>query len=113
MALIDTGAEKTMISPTVVSTLGLNPIGKIPVRSAGGTVIHHDGYLFHVAFAVPHAATGTGGIASAGVLYTLAKPIWGPEIPSTGGNFEVLMGMDVIGTGSLKIEGNGTFSWSW
>jgi hypothetical protein len=110
-ALVDTGAQRTMISPDVVSRLGLNPIGKIPVRSAGGTVVHHDGYPFNVAFVVTNPAIG-GGIGGS-MLYTLGKPIWGPEIPSTGGSFDVLMGMDVISSGSLKIEGDGTFSWSW
>lgn len=36
-ALIDTGAERTMISPNVVAKLGLNPIGKIPILSAAET----------------------------------------------------------------------------
>ena len=109
-ALVDTGAQKTMISPDVVSRLGLNPIGKIPVRSAGGTVVHHDGYLFHVAFVVQNQPLS--GTTRGSVLYTLGKPIWGPEIPATGGSFDVLMGMDVISSGSFKVEGDGTFSWS-
>ncbi len=110
-ALVDTGAQRTMISPDVVARLGLNPIGRIPVRSAGGTIVHHDGYLFYVAFVVQNQPLS--GTAAGSVLYTLGKPIWGPEIPSTGGSFDVLMGMDVISSGSLKIEGDGTFSWSW
>jgi hypothetical protein len=110
-ALVDSGAQRTMISPAVVARLGLNPIGKIPVRSAGGTIVHHDGYLFNIAFVVPNQPVG--GSTSGSVLYTLGKPIWGPEIPATGGSFDVLMGMDVISSGSLKIEGDGTFSWSW
>lgn len=100
-----------MISPDVVTRLSLNPIGKIPVRSAGGTVVHHDGYLFNVAFIVTNPTIG--GQIGGSLLYTLGKPIWGPEIRSTGGSFDVLMGMDVISSGSLKIEGDGTFSWSW
>src|SRR5712692_6142038 len=112
-ALVDTGAEKTMISPNVVTRLGLNPIGKIPILSSGGNIVHLDGYLFHIGFAVPSSPIGSPpGAAPQPLLYTLAKPIWGAEIPYTGGSFDVLMGMDIISTGSLKIEGDGTFSWS-
>jgi hypothetical protein len=110
-ALVDTGAQRTMISPNVVARLNLNPIGKIPVRSAGGIVVHHDGYLFYVGFVVQNQPLG--GLTAGSVLYTLGKPIWGGEIPATGGSFDVLMGMDIISSGSLKIEGDGTFSWSW
>ena len=107
-ALVDAGAQRTMISPSVVSRLSLNPIGKIPVRSAGGTVVHHVGFVVQNQL--------LGGSAAGSILYTLGKPIWGSEIPATGGAFDVLMGMDINGhlsSGSLKIEGDGTFSWSW
>lgn len=100
-----------MISPDVVARLSLSPIGKIPVRSAGGTVVHHNRYLFHVAFVVQNQPLS--GTTAGSVLYTLGTLIWGPEIPSTGGSFDVFMGMDVISSGSLKAEGDGTFSWSW
>jgi hypothetical protein len=114
-ALVDTGAQKTMVSPNVTSRPSLNPIGKIPILTAGGNVVHRNAYLFHVAFAVQNRAFAASGLSAApqGLIFTLAKPIWGAEIPSTAGSFDVLMGIDVIGTGSLKIEGDGTFSWSW
>jgi hypothetical protein len=49
-ALLDTGAQKTMISGNAVRTVGLNPIGKIPLQGIGPNITYHDGYLFHVAF---------------------------------------------------------------
>lgn len=114
-ALIDTGAQKTMISTNVVTTLGMKSVGKIGIQGVGPNVHYHNGYLFHVAFVI--ALVTPGQIVSPGqqvnaVIYMQPTPIYGAEITSTGGVFDVLLGMDVIGTGSLKIEGNGTFSFS-
>jgi hypothetical protein len=114
-ALIDTGAQRTMISPSVVTNLNLVSIGKVPMQGIGPNVTYHDGYLFHVAFVVPILRAGqpftVGGQAQAMVLYQ-PTPILGAELSIAGGTFDVLLGMDVISTGSLKIEGNGTYSFS-
>jgi hypothetical protein len=57
-ALIDTGAQKTMISPAVVQRLNLTPRGKILVSGVGPTAHYHNGYFFHVAFIVPSFPLG-------------------------------------------------------
>lgn len=114
-ALIDTGAQKTMISANVVSTVGLVPIGKIAVQGVGPSVAYHNAYAFHVAFIVAFTVPGqmvTPGAAVSTAVHFNLTPIHGAEIPSTLG-FDVLLGMDVLATGSLKIEGNGTFSFSF
>jgi len=114
-ALIDTGAQSTMISTNVVQTLNLTPVGKIKIQGVGHNVTFHNGYLFHVAFVFPVLMSGQivapGGAAPA-AIYTTPKSIYGGELTFPGGAFDVLLGMDIISTGSLKIEGNGTFSFS-
>jgi hypothetical protein len=114
-ALLDTGAQKTMISTKVVSTVGLDPIGKIPLQGIGPNITYHDGYLFHVAFTFPlpaGLAARTGGSPQTHT-FIYAVPIYGAELGLTDSSFDVLLGMDIIGTGSLKVDGDGTFSFSF
>jgi hypothetical protein len=115
-ALIDTGATSTCITRETAAKISLTPVGKVAVQGVAG-IQHHNNYLFYVGFLVQ---LGPGSIvpagipanASAGELHLMPTPIQGAEINS-GGAFDVLLGMDVISTGSLKIEGDGTFSWAW
>ena len=41
------------------------------------------------------------------------RELEGIELKSPSKDFQVLLGMDIISIGSLKIEGNGTFSFSY
>ena len=41
------------------------------------------------------------------------KKLEGIELKSPSKDFQLLLGMDIISIGSLKIEGNGTFSFSY
>src|SRR5271170_3926375 len=58
VALVDTGAQRTMISTNVVTALGLQPQGQIRVQGVGPNFTWHNGYLFHVAFTIPVAPGG-------------------------------------------------------
>jgi hypothetical protein len=115
-ALVDTGAEVTMISPGVANLVGLTPIGQIPIQGVGHTMTYHNAYLFHVAFVVALGHIGQPVPAGGGtdtMIFMQPHPICGGEITSSGDHFDVLLGMDVISTGSLTVEGNGTFSFSF
>jgi hypothetical protein len=105
-----------MISPRVAQAVGLSPIGQMPIQGVGHNVTYHNAYLFHVCFVM--AATTIGqpippGTNVNSIIFVLPKPIYGAEITSTGGAFDVLLGMDVISTGSLIVEGIGRFSFSF
>jgi hypothetical protein len=39
-------------------------------------------------------------------------PVYGGELP-VGAGFDVLLGMDILSSGSLKIEGSGHYSFSF
>lgn len=114
-ALVDTGAQKTMISTNVVRTLGLVPQGKIPIQGVGPVVTHHNAYLFHVAFAIPIVLPGqvvAPGAPLNALVFIHPTAVFGGELTGTSG-FDVLLGMDILSSGSLKIEGNGHFSFSF
>jgi hypothetical protein len=113
-ALIDTGAQKTMISTNAINQLGLLPLGKILISGVGPTAHYHNGFLFYVAFIVPVIVPGQVVVPGTPVpaLVNATGPIYGAEISSTGGLFDVLLGMDIIASGTL-IVGPGVFSFSY
>jgi hypothetical protein len=119
-ALIDTGASTTAITTALAALLNLQPIGIMPIHGVGG-VQHHNSHLFRVGFPFPLPA-GTAappghpppqqGQVPATILY-LHKVIQGCAFHGANAPFQVLLGMDVISIGSLVVQGNGTFSFSF
>jgi Aspartyl protease len=121
-ALIDTGATTTCISASLASALQLQPIGKVAIHGVAG-IAYHNNYLFHVAFpfALPPSTPPPPGLPPPqpgqvqGQVFVFPKIIQGPELrvsPTAG--FRVLLGMDIICSGSLVVQGgNGTFSFSF
>ncbi len=108
MALIDSGASSTMISSRVVGTLGLEPVSKKAYAALGGR-IYRDAYLFHVAFYGDDAAGSAAGVER---IHVCSQVIHGGEVDD-GLSFDVLLGMDVITTGTLVIDRDGRFSFSY
>jgi hypothetical protein len=95
----------------------MQPIGKTPVHGVGG-VQHHNSYLFIVAFpfALPPGSIPNAPPLQPGQqllqLHVLNKVIQGTEFHA-GVGFDILLGMDVISIGSLVVQGNGAFSFSF
>jgi aspartyl protease len=116
-ALVDTGAQKTMIMPNVATALKLQAQGQIQVLGVGG-VTWHNWYLFHVAFTIPFLPHGQPlpppgqPVALTIAAHVNPNVIAGGELPLSHG-FDVLLGMDILSSGSLKIEGNGQASFSF
>ena len=105
-ALVDTGASLTCLTKNVVGAVGLEPVGKIPISGVSGQTFHH-AYLFHVAFTVQ--AEGRD-IAK---THLVGSAVQGAEFIAPRGDFDVLLGMDILSVGSLAVEGNGTYSFSF
>jgi hypothetical protein len=119
-ALIDTGATTTCISKRLATILQLQPIGKVPVHGVAG-IVHHNSYLFSIGFPfmlAPGVPPPPGIQAEPGTvttqLHLLDKVLQGCEFDGGAApRFDVLLGMDVISTGSLVVQGNATFSFSF
>ena len=105
-ALVDTGASLTCLTKNVVGSVGLEPVGKVPISGVSGQTFHH-AYLFHVAFTVK--AEGRN-IAE---THLVGSAVQGAEFIAPRGDFDVLLGMDILSVGSLAVEGNGTYSFSF
>jgi hypothetical protein len=117
-ALVDTGATSTCISKNVAREVEFEPVGKVQVHGVGG-LVSHNSYLFHIAFPFqmagqlsPNLPPPNAGQVQAS-LHVLEKLIQGFEFDNASAGFDVLLGMDVIATGSLVVQGNGTFSFSF
>jgi hypothetical protein len=118
-ALVDTGATTTGITSRLAARLQMQPVGRVSLQGIGG-VQHHNSHLFMVAFPflLPLAAPASvslppvPGHASL-QLHVLQRIIQGCEFQGGNASFEVILGMDVISTGSLVVQGNQTFSFSF
>jgi len=108
-----------MIAPRVASELNLEPVGTEEVRGLSGSVWVLT-YLFHVGFfdstyksrfhngdGDQHALEREATEVDKYHIYT--QPITGGEMQD-GNSFDVLLGMDVISTGQLRFNKDGTFS---
>lgn len=117
VALVDTGAQKTMISTNVVNALSLQPQGQIAIQGVGPNITYHNAYLFHVAFTM---AIGGQPVPPAGqramIVHINSNVIYGAELtvpPGAQATFDVLLGMDILSSGLLHIGGNGHYSFSF
>ncbi len=109
-ALIDTGAQSTCITRTVAEKVGLLPIGMVPITGVSG-LQYHNNYLFKVGFAFGKVSSEQE-IEEASV-HIFERPVEGAELNVGSSKFDVLLGMDILGAGSLKIDGDGSFSFSF
>jgi hypothetical protein len=117
-ALIDTGATTSGIASTLAAQLQMQPIGLVSIQGVGG-VQQHNSYLFKVAFPFAltpplppgHPPPQPGQMAAQ--LFVSDTIIQGCEFHAGNAPFQVILGMDVLSTGSLVVQGNGTFSFSF
>jgi hypothetical protein len=119
-ALIDTGATTTGITVALAAQLQMQPVGIVQIHGVAG-VQNHNTHLFLVGFpfAFPpgvvlppdHPPPLPGQLPVQ--LHILQKVIQGCEFQGGNAPFQVLLGMDVISVGSLVVQGNGTFSFSF
>jgi hypothetical protein len=106
-ALADTGAQATCITAAAAEKVGLVPVGKVPILGVSG-LQYHNNYLFKVGFAF--GTIDEKNEVQGAKVHVFAKPIEGAELNFSSSKFDVLLGMDIISMGSLKIDGDGSFS---
>jgi hypothetical protein len=107
-ALIDTGATTTMIATRVVNALGLREVNKLPFAGMGG-LSWRAAYLFQVGFYDGEATPVGEGIAR---VHVCKRVVNGGELTHEP-HFDVLLGMDILTTGTLRIDRDGTFSFGF
>ena len=107
MALIDTGASHTGVTSKVITQLSLAPSSKQPVGGVHGLQATNI-YQFQVGLVFPTGYPTPGGLVNANVLQF---PVMGAEFVSAG-NFDVLLGRDILcmGVFSMSFDGHALFS---
>lgn len=104
-ALVDTGATATSITPQAAAKLNLRMAGRRTVLTAGGPT-DVPFYFFQVGFSFP---TPVEPISHAAPFEVLPDPVIGSTLIFDGSPFDILLGMDVITQGDLKVFKNGEF----
>ncbi len=99
-----------MVSHRVVTELDLETVGKIQYRHQQG-MDWFDAYLFRVAFYDGDAPTDPTDKTPTKIRVWHGE-ILGAEIADPP-DFDVLLGMDIITTGELRIMRNGTYTFSF
>ena len=102
-ALLDTGAQITAISPNVVQSLGLTPIGTIGLTVASGQTVPTFEYRAWVDIPVQYdqvAPTDRASSFFSGKELSVAGLGYNPD------GYDVLLGMDLLGMFHLTIYGN-------
>lgn len=103
-ALIDTGAQRTCITRSAAKRLGLTPRGKVRIGNVS-TIESHTAYTFAVGF---WYEINGGETMNTSPAYYGFSPIMGVDFKDNG-DFDVLIGMDIISQGDLFIWRNGKF----
>lgn len=107
LALIDTGATRTCITQRVVARFGLVAVTKLLVASATSAPERRRAYSFSLGLFPSHAAA-----PDQRSLYVIGREFVAP-IFADNGNFDVLIGMDLLSQGRLVFEAGGDFSFSF
>jgi hypothetical protein len=104
--LIDTGAQRTSITPQAAKKLGLTPTGQVRIQGVGGAKPHLL-YLFKLGF-VDLRKNEIGSIAPHS--FFVEKIIEGPEFDcGPEPYFDILIGMDLLSVCDLTIKRDGNF----
>lgn len=109
-ALIDTGAQGTSITLQAAEKLKLEPTGLIRVHGFGGPK-DHNCYLFKVGFV--DLRESEIGVQSPR-FHIVDSEIQGAEFDcGPDGDFDVLLGMDVLSIGTLTVAHNGKYKFTF
>lgn len=108
LALIDTGATRTCITERVIARFSLRPVTKLLVASATSPPERRRAYEFSLGL----FCTSDSDHSGHQTLYILNRPFVAPVFTDNG-NFDVLLGMDLLSQGRLIFETGGDFAFSF
>lgn len=94
-ALLDTGAQSTMVSPKVAKEAGLKAIGYADIVPVSGKPIQSQKYRINLSIPITQGAA----TLLSGTELEVA------ELPFQPGNFDILLGMDFLGAFHFTMYG--------
>jgi len=102
--LVDTGASCTCISDHVIEKCELEATGIVPMTGATGTA-QVDQFSFAVGFIFPRNQDASGSVD----LDMNVQPVQGLRFHKGIGDFDVLLGRDIICRGAFSLSFDGHF----
>jgi len=92
-ALVDTGAQATMISAKVAQALGTTPVGRRTIVSLGGAP--GETPVYRLKISVGSSTSGT---------FCACKELYVQLLPADPPNFDVLLGMDILALSHITMQ---------
>lgn len=109
-ALVDTGASRTCIARPLAETLGLAPVGKTSMQTAGGRTAVNV-YDLHVALLTdPEMNTG-GSVSVKAQLFRNVKAL--EFVIGDSSKYRALIGRDILRVGMLSLSADGHYSFAF
>jgi len=96
-ALVDTGAQNTLVSSKIIHDLQLLPIGSDVIRTIGGDTIPTN--IYHTNVSIPIQLSSNDVVGTGFSIDVALLPFQPP-------NFDVLLGMDFISKFHITSWGN-------
>jgi len=96
-ALVDTGAQNTLVSSKIIHDLQLLPIGSDVIRTIGGDTISTN--IYHTNVSIPIQLSSNDVVGTGFSIDVALLPFQPP-------NFDVLLGMDFISKFHITSWGN-------
>jgi hypothetical protein len=106
LALIDTGATRTCLTQSLIGRLGLEAKSKLLIASATSGPERRRSYGYSLGLFC------SGFSEDAKTLYVIGFEFVAPWFQDNG-NFDVLLGMDVLSQGRLTFERGGDFTFEF
>lgn len=114
LALYDTGANHTCVSPKIVEELSL-PIKSRKLVSGVTGISEENVYRFHIGFTTIAIEQSDQELRISD-FHLFDSPVTGQSLTANSAlwkEFDVILGMDVLSQGILTINSNGTGSFSF
>lgn len=102
--LLDTGAQKTLISEKVAVEVALTPIGTADIIPASGEVVTTNKYRIRLDIPVSSETVFPGGVVKPDIAYR-GKDMDVAQLPYQPNNYDILLGMDFISAIHLTLNG--------
>ena len=108
-ALVDTGASGTCVAKSVVNALGLQPVSKTNMQTAGGSVDANT-YDVHVALLLGGEQNPDGSVTTRTQVFYNARVV---EFDSGDESYQALIGRDILCHGVFTTSFDGHFSFAY
>ena len=106
-ALVDTGAQRTLITESVAKQIGIEPVGQCTIKLGNGATLKTVKYSIDLCIKmefVEEEFEGDDTFSRSITLYEVPQLLYRPE------KYAVVLGMDVLSRCNFSMQPEGTFS---